>query len=217
MNDENWLLDWRNPNPGRYDPDAYQDEAEPEVLTQMTGAGVSQTPTPAPAPDDGDHSRTDDTTESTERQAALLVGYVGAFPPPPQAHATGELVQFTMDGEPAQAPAHSVAETRLWLAAHGFKPDYTLWRAIDRAVADGQRRRRLEVYVADEAEDEPAPQAEGAAATWWGAACATPRIPEEKLARWREEAAKARPRPADEPFIPESGIQWRYRHPYSNY
>jgi len=182
---------------------------------EQTEAGVSQTPAPAPDSDgSAPNHQSQDTTEPAQRQAALEVGYLGAFPPPPQAHATGELVQFYRDGEPTDAPAHSVAETRLWLAQHGFKPDYTLWQALDRAVPEGLRRRRLEVYVADE----PPPQAEGPASGWWGAACATPRRTAEDEARW-EKLARERfgdnGRKADEPFIPESGQGADLHPPYA--
>jgi len=186
---------------------------------EQTEAGVSQTPAPAPAPDNGDHRQTQDTTEPAQRQAALVVGYLGAFPPPPETHATGELVEFTMDGQAANAPAHSLAETRIWLQRQGYRPDYTRWRPLDRAVPDGQRRKRLEVYVAEgpamgvdvkqSSRDSPGT---GIPKSRW----ATP----EEMERWQQmgrERFGGKPRAADEPFIPESGQAWRYRHPYSNY
>ena len=171
-------------------------------------AGESQ----APASADDDGSATNhpphDTTNGDGRQISLIVGYLGAFPPPPQTFATGQLVSYIEDGEPTQPPAHSLAETRLWLKAQGYAPDYTRWQAIDRAVPDGQRRKRLEVWVGN---------GNGTAETggYWGSACATPRHDPERLLALAQERFGDNGRKPDEPFIPESGQGHDWRHPYA--
>jgi hypothetical protein len=171
---------------------------------QAEAGDAAPAPEPAPIAEDPNHK--DHTTNGDQRQVALVVGYAGAFPPPPQTFATGELMSYILDGNEQPAPAHSLAETRLWLTQHGFSPDYVRWQALDRQVPDGQRRKRLEVWTGGDG-DEPEPPT----AAWWGAECATPRRDVDHLEALAQERGGNGRKP-DEPFIPESG--WGYAHGY---
>jgi hypothetical protein len=200
MVDESWLLDERNPQPWRYDEDRYQDEPE------RPRAGVSRTPAREEAPVVEDRTHGHDTTDNDGRQVSLLVGYEGAFPPPPETYYTGRIVQFILDGKPVQPPADTAQTTRDWLHANGFSPDYVRWQALDRKVPDGELRHRLEVFVGP-SEVKPG--------SWWGAECATPRRDTERLQALARERNGGQERAPDEPFVPESGQGADLRHPYA--